>query len=204
MEGDPVYALICVRNQDTVGFRDLADMEPTGHFLGLDIRSGTIHWRRRIHSEIGYTLEGPELEPGGCACEGVKLTHLYGHSLDGKDQARFPPGDYRVVARFAARLGVTRLPQIRVQSDTVSFSVVPRTMPAGYLTLDSLLHDTEEQISTARVLQIAQSTGASAVHTAIQIEHRIRVRRVGDEVRCVLDTMDRKIRYKSLYFSYGP
>lgn len=78
MEGDPVYALVCVSNQDTVGFRDLADMEPTGHFLGLDIQSGVRQLRRRIDSEIGYSLEGLELEPGGCACEVVKVSYVYG------------------------------------------------------------------------------------------------------------------------------
>jgi hypothetical protein len=53
------------------------------------------------------------------------------------------------------------------------------------------------------------------------MDHRVRVRRIGDaekrkwiaelkakamsdDVRCVLDTMDRKIRQKRFYYSFGP
>lgn len=228
MEGDPVYALVCVSNQDTVGFRDLADMEPTGHFLGLDIQSGVRQLRRRIDSEIGYSLEGLELEPGGCACEVVKVSYVYGQSQDGWGQGRLPPGQYRVMAHFAARLGFFGLSQVWVRSDTVTFRVVPRTVPAGNVTLDSLLQVTEERLSTARVLEIAQSTRRDHlgphdpdVAAAVQVNHRIRARRIGDaekrkwiaelkakaesdDVRCVLDTMDRKISQKRFYWSYGP
>jgi hypothetical protein len=217
--GQPILAFVTVVNRGPSSFRDLAYMDPGSSQLGLQIFSAGHELQQYGHSDlIIFESGGIELEPGGCACETIDGLYWFGTGLP----QQIPQGVYRACARMSARLQLSELPSFRLTSDTLTFRIVPTAHPGSHVwDADSLTQSKEEPYSTVQMLRNLQDQEAAPAFIAAVVDRRIRGRLIGDtaklrwiaelrevarsrEVRCALDSMERKIRQKKFYYSYGP
>lgn len=131
--GQPVLALISVKNDGDDTFRDLTTLDPGAGFLRIRLLRGGIAlpWTGH-HDDIAFGGEGISLRPGEEVCETTDLLSWFGSAqrIEIPGHGEFPrvglgAGEYSVVAELSARTGVARsLPQVEVQSNTIAFSVI--------------------------------------------------------------------------------
>ena len=137
--GQPILALIKVRNVGSVPFRDLVPIEP---WVGrLDIRLDGARLERREITDVVFNQEGIQLPPGAALCTVANLLDRFGFSdtIPTSDGGKvrghvLGAGHYILQTSLVARTGfVSSLPQVWFKGEPLAFDVVqvPLDFPPG-------------------------------------------------------------------------